>query len=66
MQVVRRLAAMPGQRNLVLASPGFLVPFADQAEVTNVIDRAIRANVIISTLDVRGLWTCLLYTSRCV
>jgi VWFA-related protein len=56
-QVVRRLAAMPGQRNLVLASPGFLVPFADQAEVTNVIDRAIRANVIISTLDVRGLWT---------
>jgi hypothetical protein len=48
---------MPGQRNLVLASPGFFVPFADQTDVTDVISRAIRANVIISTLDVRGLWT---------
>jgi VWFA-related protein len=56
-QVVRRLAAMPGQRNLVLASPGFLVPFEDQTELTDVINRAIRANVVISTLDVRGLWT---------
>lgn len=56
-QVVRRLAAMPGQRSLVLASPGFLVPFADQPDITEVINRAIRANVIISTLDVRGLWT---------
>jgi VWFA-related protein len=56
-QVVRRMAAMPGQRSLVLASPGFLVPFADQAQITDVINRAIRANVIISTLDLRGLWT---------
>jgi len=56
-QVVRRMAGMPGQRNIVLASPGFLVPFDDQSEVTDVINRAIRANVIISTLDVRGLWT---------
>jgi VWFA-related protein len=56
-QVVRRIAAMPGQRSIVLASPGFLVPFADQPEITDVINRAIRANVIISTLDVRGLWT---------
>jgi VWFA-related protein len=56
-QVVRRMAAMPGQRSIVLASPGFLVTFADQSDVTNIIDRAIRSNVIISTLDVRGLWT---------
>jgi VWFA-related protein len=56
-RVIRRIAAMPGQRNLVLASPGFFVPFADQTDVTDVISRAIRANVIISTLDVRGLWT---------
>ena len=56
-QVVRRIAAMPGQRNIVLASPGFLVPFGDQSEVTDVINRAIRANVVISTLDLRGLWT---------
>jgi len=56
-QVVRRIAAMPGQRSIVLASPGFLVPFADQPEITEVINRAIRANVVISTLDLRGLWT---------
>src|SRR5580658_10201119 len=62
-QVVRRIAAMPGQRNIVLASPGFLVPFADQSDVTDVINRAIRANVIISTLDVRGLWTPPIYNA---
>jgi VWFA-related protein len=56
-QVVRRMAAMPGQRSIVLASPGFLVPSPDQPDITDVIDRAIRANVIVSTLDLRGLWT---------
>jgi len=56
-QVVRRIAAMPGQRSIVLASPGFLVPFDDQTEFNDVINRAVRANVVISTLDVRGLWT---------
>ena len=56
-QAVHRMASMPGQRSIVLASPGFLVPSADQPEVTEVIDRAIRANAVLSTLDVRGLWT---------
>ncbi len=56
-QIVRRLTAMPGQRSLVLASPGFFVPYADQQDINDVINRAIRSNVIISTLDIRGLWT---------
>jgi VWFA-related protein len=56
-QVVRRMAAMPGQRSIVLASPGFLVPSADQPDVTDIINRAIRSNVIVSSLDLRGLWT---------
>jgi VWFA-related protein len=56
-KVIQRMTAMPGQRNLVLASPGFFVPFADQTNITDAINRAIRANVIVSTLDVRGLWT---------
>ena len=55
--VVRRLAAMPGQRSVVLASPGFLVTTYDQPEVTEAINRAIRANVLVNTLDARGLWT---------
>jgi hypothetical protein len=45
---------MPGQRVMVLLSPGFL--HADQpSEEWQVIDLANRANVVISTLDVRGL-----------
>ncbi len=56
-RVVRRLAAMPGQRSIVLASPGFLVTISYQPEVTDVINRAIRSNVLINSLDARGLWT---------
>jgi VWFA-related protein len=53
--VVRRMGALPGQRSIVLVSPGFIFPQLEQ-EVTDVMDRAVRANVTISTLDARGLW----------
>jgi VWFA-related protein len=54
--VVRRVAAMPGQRSLVLVSPGFINP--DQAqEQMEITDRALHADVIISALDARGLYT---------
>ena len=56
-QVVRRLSTMPGQRSLVLASPGFFVTFDDQILITDIINRALRANVVINSLDIRGLWT---------
>ena len=55
-RVVRRLSAMPGQRSIVLTSPGFITPMYYQ-ELGEVINRAIRANVIIGSLDARGLWT---------
>jgi hypothetical protein len=55
--VVRRLTVMPGQRAVVLVSPGFLTPFDLMQDRTDVIDRAIRANVLISALDARGLYT---------
>ena len=54
---IRRMAAMPGQRSLVLVSPGFFATFDLYPEKTEIIDRAIRANVIISALDARGLYT---------
>lgn len=54
--VVRRTSVMPGQRSMVLASPGFLLPFLQQ-DLTELISRAIRANVIVNCLDARGLWT---------
>lgn len=54
--VVRRMTAMPGQRNIVLVSSGFLTP-EDAPFTEDIIDRAVRSNIIISTLDGRGLYT---------
>ena len=53
---IRRLSSMPGQRTIIVASPGFLTGELQQ-DVTDLITRAIRANVVISALDARGLWT---------
>jgi hypothetical protein len=53
--LVKRIAVMPGQRTVVLASPGFLTLIGSKDEETVIIDRAIRANVVINSLDVRGL-----------
>jgi VWFA-related protein len=55
-QLVRRLAAMPGQRNLVLVSSGFLSA-THQPEVEEIIDRALRSSVVINALDAQGLYT---------
>ena len=55
-EAVRRMAAMPGQRNLVLISPGFFAPNDLIEFKTEVIDRALHANVVISALDARGLY----------
>ena len=56
-EAVRRLSAMPGQRSLILISPGFLTLTNLYQDKTEIMDRAIRANVIISTLNARGLYT---------
>jgi len=55
--VIRRLAAMPGQRSMILVSPGFFTTFDMVQEKTEIVDRAIHSNVIISALDARGLYT---------
>lgn len=52
---VRRISAMPGQRTLVLVSPGFVTPEL-QYDYNEAIDRALRAQVIINSLDARGLY----------
>jgi len=53
---VRRISAMPGLRSIVLVSPGFLALADLHQDKTELIDRAIRANVVISSLDARGLY----------
>ena len=53
---MRRLSAMPGQRVLVFVSPGFILAQLF-TEASGIIDRAARANIVIDTIDVRGLYT---------
>jgi VWFA-related protein len=53
--VIRRLSYMPGQRSIVLVSPGFMT-VEDRAAVGEVVDRAAHANVVISSLDPRGVY----------
>jgi VWFA-related protein len=56
--VVRKMANLPGQRTMILVSPGFLsiTPEA-AAEGSQVMDLAAQSNVTISALDARGLYT---------
>ena len=54
--LLRRMAATPGQRIVVLASPGFYTNDGLRSEETDIIDRAIRNNITINGLDIRGLY----------
>jgi VWFA-related protein len=54
--IIRRMSATPGQRIIVLASPGFWTTDSLRSEETDVMDRAIRNNITINGLDIRGLY----------
>jgi VWFA-related protein len=53
--VCRRIAQVPGQRSIVVLSPGFFTS-AEKLDIDRLIDQALRQNVVISTLDARGLY----------
>lgn len=53
--VVRNVSRKPGQRSVVLVSPGFITPQLEY-EYTEIIDRAVRSQVVVNTLDARGLY----------
>jgi VWFA-related protein len=55
-EVIRRLSVMPGQRILALVSPGFILTTLTRAS-SDLADRANRANIVINTIDARGLYT---------
>jgi VWFA-related protein len=55
--MVRRMSFMPGQRTIILISPGFYTLTDQRQDETDVIDKAIKANVTVSALDARGLYT---------
>ncbi len=55
--IVRRMTAAPGSRTIVILSPGFFVTSDLRFEESDVMDRAIKGNVTISSVDARGLFT---------
>ena len=54
-EVVKYTAQMPGQRIVILGSPGFLLQDDNQFQLERIIDHALRLQVVISSLDPRGL-----------
>jgi VWFA-related protein len=54
--LVRRMSAMPGSRTIVMVSPGFYLVDAHRVDEMDVINTAIRNNVVVSSLDARGLF----------
>jgi VWFA-related protein len=58
-EFVRRMSSLPGQRELILVSPGFALPLDDpqarDAE-SRVISLAAESNVTISALNARGVF----------
>jgi VWFA-related protein len=55
--LVRRMSAMPGSRTIVMVSPGFFLVNDHRIDEMDLINSAIRNNVVISTLDARGLYS---------
>jgi VWFA-related protein len=53
-QVVKRTSQMAGQRTIILVSPGFLSQ-NEQYQLDQLIDHALRSQVVISSLDPKGL-----------
>ena len=55
-KIVGLHSGAPGQRVLALASPGFLTP-QEGLEKNALMDRALRSQIVINSLDARGLYT---------
>jgi len=57
-EAVREVGAMPGQRLVVLISPGFLTVTPEAiVRKSEVLDLAAKLNVTINAVDARGLYT---------
>ncbi len=56
--LIRRMSILPGQRAIILTSPGFLTLTMESFDdLGAILDRAARASVMISAVDARGLYT---------
>ncbi len=56
-EIVSKMATLPGQRSLILVSPGFLTITPEAMTLkSQIIDIAAQSNVTVSALDARGLY----------
>jgi VWFA-related protein len=56
--LVLRMTGTPGSRSIVLISPGFLLPGDDlRPAEAELLDKAIRGDITINTLDATGVYT---------
>ena len=56
--VVRAMAKLPGQRVLILVSPGFLTLSPETMRIkSEIMDQAAASQVILNSMDARGLYT---------
>lgn len=53
--LIARMRSLPGQRIIVMMSPGFFVT-PSMYESGDIIDRATKANIVINSIDARGLY----------
>lgn len=54
-QLIHRISFSPGQRNIVLVSPGFLT-ITDSRRLNELAEAALRSSIVINTLDAKGLF----------
>jgi VWFA-related protein len=57
LDLVRSMSSLPGNRSIVMVSPGFLLATEQRVFENDIFEKAIHANVTINTLDVRGVAT---------
>jgi VWFA-related protein len=57
--VVHKLSLMSGQRTIVLVSSGFLVTADRRPDESALLERAVRANIVVNSLDARALYATL-------
>lgn len=58
--LIARMRSLPGQRIIIMMSPGFFVT-PSLRESGDIIDRATRANIVINSIDARGLYVSSIY-----
>jgi VWFA-related protein len=57
LDLIRSMSSLPGNRSIVMVSPGFILASEQRVFENDIFEKAIHASVTINTLDVRGVAT---------